>query len=397
MRQPRPQKPCRQPCLHCGPVRRMRHEGQGLKAQRGPLTPWSPPLTCPAGQAAALSGHWIAAVGMGAITPLPAARPECPILGYRSRSGGQCRGWWHQTPAQAVHSQQDSPGRAAGSEGRASLGGSCRSRFGGHRQPRGHTHSSGCIWDPKCQRDMAWSSQVRASLRNEGTAGWAWGWGWGDSPPPWCAPTFLAEAGAVEGGAGEGMLAGAAPRAVRPKGVRGAQGGAVLILGVGEKTSGQLGPPPRAGERTQESGDTPSPPHLSSWHPGAGGRVGDPKNPIPPWEPQAVPKVALTPQAAPQGCPHAHTPPCYTKGCPDPKTAPRDNKSPNPSPRMPIPLCFPQGCPGPMLPLRTIQTPTLPQDHPDPRTTPTTTQNPRRTTQTPLLPLRMSPDPHSPP
>lgn len=124
MRQPRPQKPCRQPCLHCGPVRRMRHEGQGLKAQRGPLTPWSPPLTCPAGQAAALSGHWIAAVGMGAITPLPAARPECPILGYRSRSGGQCRGWWHQTPAQAA------PAHPAGLTGQG-----CRQR--GPCQPGG--------------------------------------------------------------------------------------------------------------------------------------------------------------------------------------------------------------------------------------------------------------------
>lgn len=109
----------------------MKAKGGGWWWQWGPSPPWCPPLTCPAGQAAALSRHRLAAVGVGAVAALPAVHPKCPVLGYRdgvggSGGGGQHRagGQWHQTPVRAA------PTQAGGLTGQG-----CRQR--GPRQPGG--------------------------------------------------------------------------------------------------------------------------------------------------------------------------------------------------------------------------------------------------------------------
>lgn len=210
MWQPRPQEPWAQSCLHCGPAGRVRDEAQWLRAQGGP-----PNARCPLYLSSRAGSGTLPSPGRshqhGRRHSAPRSLPQMSRSGARGQAGESAQGGGTQPQCQQhQHSQKDSPGRAAGSEGPASPGGSGRSRSGGRRTPHGHSRSSDCSWDPKYQQDMALSNQVRASLWDEGTVGWVQGWGQGP-PRPQCAPTFLAEAGAVERGAGEGMLAGAAP------------------------------------------------------------------------------------------------------------------------------------------------------------------------------------------
>lgn len=86
-RQPRPQEPWGQLCLHCGPAGG--GGGAEMKAKgwwHSGVPPWSL-LTHPAGQAVTLSRHRVAAVGVGAVTALPTAHPERPVLGDGDRLG----------------------------------------------------------------------------------------------------------------------------------------------------------------------------------------------------------------------------------------------------------------------------------------------------------------------
>lgn len=144
----------------------------------------------------------------------------------------------------------------------------------------------------------------------------------------------------------------------------------MLILGVGTKNSGQIGPLPRAEERTHVSGDHP---------PSLGNLVllDNPKTSILPGEPQAIPRVAQNPKLPPKDahilCPH--------KGCPDSETAFRDNQTTISSLRMPRLPRFPQGHPDPMF--------AQPPNHPD---TPMSPQNPPAPPRPPLSP---SPSPCS--
>lgn len=79
-RQPRPQEPCGQLCLHCNPMGSKSSEGQG-QGTVGYRHPGS--LTCPPRQAVALSSDGVTAIRVGALAALPAAGTECPILGFR--------------------------------------------------------------------------------------------------------------------------------------------------------------------------------------------------------------------------------------------------------------------------------------------------------------------------
>lgn len=49
------------------------------------------PFTCPAGQAVALSCHWVTAISVGTHASLPTACPKCPILEHGDRLASQHR------------------------------------------------------------------------------------------------------------------------------------------------------------------------------------------------------------------------------------------------------------------------------------------------------------------
>lgn len=84
-RQPRPQEPCGQLCLHCSPMGSKSSEGQGVgaRAVRHSRYPHPGSLTCPPRQAVALSSDGVTAICVVTLAALPAAGTKCPILGFR--------------------------------------------------------------------------------------------------------------------------------------------------------------------------------------------------------------------------------------------------------------------------------------------------------------------------
>lgn len=149
----------------------------------------------------------------------------------------------------------------------------------------------------------------------------------------------------------------------------------MLVLGGGTKNSGQMGPLPRAGERTRVSGDRPA----SLGNLVLQGKWTTPKPPFSHGNPKLSPGLPRPPSCPPR-MPTYSVPP---KGCPDPETALRDNKTPNPSPRIPRPPCFPQCCPDPH-----VCPASKPSRHPISPRTIQSPHDPSSTTQTPTLPPR---------
>lgn len=152
MRQPRPQEPGGQLCLHCGPAGRMSKGGHSEATAGSPLCPVSPVPVQPGRQwHSPVAGSQPSAWAHTQRSPQPAPNVPFCSTGHRLALSA---GWWHQNAVPAAPAQ---PGGLTGQ--------GCR--HWGPCQPGGQWHTP--LWG---SQGAPWAqSQLRLQLGPQAPAG----------------------------------------------------------------------------------------------------------------------------------------------------------------------------------------------------------------------------------